>query len=73
MSGHTSSVALGRGIDIQGYLSRNDSYSFFKRLNVRERLDAEVGDLVISGPTGTNVMDIQCILVKSRDLNNVDV
>jgi len=35
------------------YLNRNDSYNFFYPL----------GDLVITGPTGTNVMDIHILLV----------
>jgi glycerate 2-kinase len=36
------------GLDAQAALERNDSYNFFKAL----------GDLVIIGPTGTNVADI---------------
>src|SRR6266849_8321520 len=36
------------GLDAQAALERNDSYTFFKAL----------GDLVIIGPTGTNVADI---------------
>jgi glycerate-2-kinase len=35
------------------YLERNDSYSFFK----------ELGDLLITGPTRTNVMDIACLIL----------
>ncbi|HEY7536239.1 MAG TPA: glycerate kinase [Thermodesulfobacteriota bacterium] len=35
-------------------LSQNDSYSFFEKL----------GDLIKTGPTGTNVMDIGVVLVK---------
>ena len=38
-------------IDPEDYLKTNDSYNFFKKL----------GDLIITGPTGTNVMDIQLI------------
>jgi glycerate-2-kinase len=34
------------------YLARNDSYHFFGRL----------GDLILTGPTGTNVMDVRMIL-----------
>jgi glycerate 2-kinase len=34
-------------------IARNDSYGFFKRL----------GDLIITGPTRTNVMDLHIILV----------
>ncbi len=36
------------GLNAQDYLARNDSYRFFQQL----------GDLIITGPTGTNVADI---------------
>jgi glycerate-2-kinase len=36
------------GLDPILYLENNDSYSFFKQL----------GDLLVTGPTGTNVMDV---------------
>jgi len=41
------------GLDAEEYLGNNDSYPFFKA----------TGDLLITGPTGTNVMDVQVILV----------
>jgi len=41
------------GLDINFFLKENDSYHFFKRLD----------SLVMTGPTGTNVMDI-AILIK---------
>jgi len=41
------------GLDPGEFLSRNDSYRFFQPLN----------DLVITGPTGTNVMDIRVVLI----------
>ncbi len=40
--------ALEAGIEPQAVLNRNDSYSLFKAL----------GDLIVIGPTGTNVSDI---------------
>ena len=40
-------------LNINDYLSRNDSNSLFK----------QTGDLIITGPTGTNVMDITIFLV----------
>jgi glycerate 2-kinase len=46
--------ALSEGLDPQGCLRNNDSYRFFDTL----------GDLVKTGPTGTNVADIQIILVR---------
>ena len=42
------------GIDPLQYLSDNDSYNFFRKL----------GDLFITGPTNTNVMDLRIILVR---------
>lgn len=46
-----------RGLDLQldpyGELSDNNSYMYFKN----------TGDLIVTGPTGTNVMDIYIILV----------
>ena len=41
-----------RNLDIDKYLECNNSYEFFKKL----------GDLLLTGPTGTNVMDIQIII-----------
>lgn len=41
------------GMDVQAYMNNNDSYHFFKALD----------DLIITGPTHTNVMDIRIILV----------
>ncbi len=40
----------------RSYLEQNDSYHYFQPL----------GDLVITGPTNTNVMDVRLILVGSR-------
>ena len=45
--------ALNKNLDVNEFLNNNNSYEFFKKLD----------DLFITGPTGTNVMDIQ-ILVK---------
>lgn len=46
--------ALKKGINSDPYFENNDTYTFFKELN----------DLFITGPTGTNVMDLQIILIK---------
>jgi glycerate 2-kinase len=40
------------GLDAQALLENNDTYSFF----------AALGDLVVVGPTGTNVNDFRCVL-----------
>ncbi len=49
-----ATVRRGRelGLEAAEYLVRNDSYHFFDRL----------GDLVKTGPTGTNVMDVTIML-----------
>ncbi len=49
-----STVARGRRLDMEAeqYLARNDSYPFFDRL----------GDLIRTGPTGTNVNDLVVVL-----------
>jgi glycerate 2-kinase len=41
------------GLSAADYLERNDSYNFFKK----------TGGLIITGPTGTNVMDLRLILL----------
>jgi len=51
----TADRAASRGLDIRRHLSNNDAYPLFDAL----------GDLLITGPTGTNVMDMNIILVKA--------
>ncbi|MCK5635830.1 MAG: glycerate kinase [Thermoplasmatales archaeon] len=51
----TMKRALKNNLDPKEFLENNNSYEFFKILD----------DLFLTGPTGTNVMDIQ-ILVKNR-------
>ena len=51
--GQTLSRAQAQGLDARAFLDRHDSHSFFAALD----------DLVITGPTGTNVMDLQIILI----------
>ncbi len=53
VDGTTIIKAKNEGLDYKKYLSNNDSYNFFKELN----------DLVITGPTKSNVMDIQIVLI----------
>lgn len=52
---NTVSEAQERELDIEKYLSDNDSYHFFKQF----------GNHIITGPTGNNVMDIQIVLIKA--------
>lgn len=51
--GATVRRAKEMGLDAEGYLRENDSYHFF----------APLGDLVRTGPTCTNVMDLRLVLV----------
>lgn len=55
--GSTLARSRARGLDPLDYLRRNDSYNFFQPLD----------DLVITGPTRTNVMDVYMVLVGSSD------
>ena len=49
----TLTRAAALGIDARARLADNDAYGFF----------AALGDLVVSGPTLTNVNDFRCILI----------
>ena len=51
--GETVKRALIRGLDPKRYLDDNDSYHFFQKLD----------DLIITGPTHTNVMDVHLALI----------
>jgi len=51
--GTTVTRARESGLDPKDFLQRNDSYNFFKKLD----------DLVVTGPTRTNVMDLYMLLV----------
>ncbi|RMF91101.1 MAG: glycerate kinase [Methanobacteriota archaeon] len=52
IDGKSRETALQMGLSPDGYLRRNDSYNFFKKL----------GGLLMTGPTGTNVNDV-CVMV----------
>ncbi len=54
--GKTIKRALRKGLDPKQYLDDNDSYHFFQKL----------GDLLKTGPTNTNVMDVHLVLVGSK-------
>ncbi len=49
--GATLRRARARGLDPEAALRNNDAYPFFEAL----------GDLIVTGPTGTNVMDLQLV------------
>ena len=56
VSGSTLERAGRAGLDAFDALERNDADSFFEGL----------GDRIVTGPTGTNVMDVQVILLEGR-------
>ncbi|MEY2952688.1 MAG: hypothetical protein RLZZ401_775, partial [Pseudomonadota bacterium] len=49
----TLTRAQGQGMKVDQYLDRNDAYGYFEALN----------DLVVTGPTNTNVNDFRALLV----------
>ncbi|MEM1547004.1 MAG: glycerate kinase [Candidatus Methanomethylicia archaeon] len=53
IDGETGIRAENLGLNMMDYLINNDSYTFFSR----------IGDLIFTGPTGTNVNDIAIIVV----------
>ncbi|GAB4535309.1 MAG: glycerate kinase [Anaerolineae bacterium] len=53
VDGTTITRARQLGLEAEAYLARNDAYHFFQ----------ELGDLIITGPTNTNVNDLAIILV----------
>lgn len=63
VDGETAARARGLDIEPERYLQDNDSYSFF------QRFDALAGahSHLVTGPTGTNVMDIQIVLCDKDD------
>lgn len=62
VDGETATIAAKIEIHPEVYLERNDSYAFFAKL------DRMIDDKhhIITGPTGTNVMDLQVILVEGK-------
>ena len=51
--GQTHKKAMSRNLNPEAYLENNDSYAFFKALD----------DLLVTGPTLSNVMDLRILLV----------
>lgn len=60
VNGVTAGLARDAGLDPAASLRENDSYGFFEELGRR----AGVSPLLVTGPTGTNVMDIQAVVVR---------
>jgi hydroxypyruvate reductase len=61
VDGDTVRRALSKGLNPREFLAENDSYHFFQHLN----------DLLITGPTNTNVMDLRVILVSAHPKTRV--
>jgi glycerate 2-kinase len=57
-SGETIRMGAAAGLDPRLCLAANDSHRFLEA----------AGDLIVTGPTGTNVNDITCVLVEKGDL-----
>lgn len=53
VDGMTAIIARGKGLCPEEFLADNDSYNFFRK----------AGGLLVTGPTGTNVMDMQIIFI----------
>jgi glycerate-2-kinase len=51
----TVKTARALGLRPDEYLDDNDSYGFFK----------QTGNLIVTGPTGTNVMDLRVFLLRA--------
>ena len=54
----TSQRAKALGLNGRAFLERSDSYTFFEKL----------GDLIVTGPTGTNVRDLRVLLKQTVKL-----
>ena len=61
VDGSVGRTARELHMEPESYLRDNDSYSFF------QQLDARTGDmhLLVTGSTGTNVMDLQIVLIEA--------
>lgn len=60
VNGKTVKRAEQKGLDPKQYLENNDSYRFFEK----------VGGLIKTGPTKTNVMDLQILLIDNKKGQN---
>lgn len=54
--GTTVARAEAAGMNAAQYAAENDSYTFFNKL----------GDLIVTGPTNTNVMDVRIVVVRKE-------
>lgn len=57
VDGSTVKKSKSRGLEPEKFLENNDSYTLFKAID----------SLLITGPTGTNVMDVQIMIVEPQE------
>jgi glycerate 2-kinase len=62
VDGSTASRARDLGIDPRSHLDNNDSYAFFQQFDALSGAHSHFK----TGPTGTNVMDIQILLLAKQ-------
>ena len=63
VDGETAARARSLDIDPRSYLDNNDSYTFFRDFDTATGAQSHL----MTGPTGTNVMDIQIVLLNKRE------
>jgi glycerate 2-kinase len=61
---HTIAQARKLGMAPLNYLGNNDSYEFFRKFDAASGAHSHLK----TGPTGTNVMDIQIVLLNTNKL-----
>ena len=61
----TVAAARARGLDARDHLRRHDAYTLFAGLGGAGAADESVdeGGLIVTGPTGTNVIDVTVLLL----------
>ncbi|MEN6586941.1 MAG: HAD-IIB family hydrolase [Sulfuricella sp.] len=64
VDGNTAGQARGLGMEPAAYLEDNDSYGFFKRFDAMSGAHSHF----TTGPTGTNVMDLQIMLLEKEGM-----
>lgn len=62
VDGDTAGRARQLGMRPEDHLANNDSYGFFQRLDAAGQTHCHV----LTGPTGTNVMDLQILLLQKQ-------
>ncbi|XP_078399302.1 glycerate kinase [Cetorhinus maximus] len=53
--------AFGEGLNTEDFINNNDSFTFFSKFN-------NGADLIVTGLTNTNVMDVQAIIIQPKEI-----